>query len=245
MVRAIADVLARVRVSGREPADPASLDFLRLILLRHTDRRPIIGTPIDPVDLAAVVAAMRAQETELHTLRADQILELASAVYHAQRIGAAAPAWQVELAAWAGGTRPSGSGVPERATPALASSPDSGRRGASSVRAGHDTGAVFVVLFGRSDDPVDWLRAGEALSAGWLTATGRGIGVVPYSAPIEVIASRQAMRAMIASVGNPYLLLRLGRTGPAAPHGAGSSPAGRSVGQQSLLVVEPGVPRAG
>ncbi|MFD1364363.1 hypothetical protein [Actinoplanes sichuanensis] len=60
-----------------------------------------------------------------------------------------------------------------------------------------------------------------ALSAGWLTATMRGATVLPYSAPIEVIARRQAIRAMIASVGHPYLLLRLGRADPAAdpaPH---------------------------
>jgi hypothetical protein len=34
--------------------------------------------------------------------------------------------------------------------------------------------------------------------------------VVPHSAPIEVIATRQAMRTMIASTGWPYLVLRLG-----------------------------------
>jgi hypothetical protein len=59
------------------------------------------------------------------------------------------------------------------------------------------------------------LRAGEALSAGWLTATERGVSVLPHSAPIEVIATRQAMRAMIASIGYPYLVLRLGAIDPA------------------------------
>ncbi|MEU4558883.1 nitroreductase [Actinoplanes sp. NPDC023936] len=220
------DVLARLRITEREAADPASLESLRVIPLRHTDRRPIIGTPVDPADLAAVVAAIRAHDTDLHTLRPDQIIELAAAVDHAQRSEAADPAWQAELAAWAGGTRPSGSGVPDatipdRATPTTVPSRDFGHHGALPVSGGHDTAAVFVMLYGRGDDPVDWLRAGEALSAGWLTATGHGVCVVPYSAPIEVIASRQAMRAMIASVGHPYLLLRLGRPDPAAtlaPH---------------------------
>ncbi|MEV8510487.1 nitroreductase [Actinoplanes sp. NPDC051475] len=220
------DVLARLQAPDRKPADPASLRCLRTIPLRHTDRRPIIGTPVAAADLAAIVAAVRAQDTELHTLRADQVLELASAVEHAQRSEAADPAWLAELAAWAGGARPSGSGVPDaaipdRATPTTVPSRDFGRHGDLAVSAGHDTAAVFVMLYGRSDDPADWLRAGEALSAGWLTATDRGVSIVPYSAPIEVIASRQAMRAMIASVGHPYLLLRLGRTDPAAllaPH---------------------------
>jgi hypothetical protein len=41
------------------------------------------------------------------------------------------------------------------------------------------------------------------------------VSVVPLSAPIEVVSTRQAMRAMIASVGYPFLMLRLGRIDPA------------------------------
>ncbi|MDI6104135.1 nitroreductase [Actinoplanes sp. NEAU-A12] len=220
------DVLARLRVTGRAPTDPASVEYLRTIPLRHTDRRPVAGSPLDAADITAVVAAVQAQDTESHTLRPDQILELAAAVDHAQCSEAKDPAWRAELAAWAGGTRPSGSGVPDAAIPDRVTQTtvpgrDFGHHGDLPVGAAHDTAAVFVMLYGRGDDPIDWLRAGEALSAGWLTATARGATVLPYSAPIEVVASRQAMRAMIASVGHPYLLLRLGRTDTAAdlaPH---------------------------
>lgn len=92
---------------------------------------------------------------------------------------------------------------------------DFGHHGDLPVSAGHDKAAVFVMLYGNTDEPADWLRAGEALSAGWLTATEHGISVVPHSAPIEVIATRQAMRAMIANIGYPYLVLRLGTIDPA------------------------------
>ena len=54
------------------------------------------------------------------------------------------------------------------------------------ISAEHDKAAVFVMLYGRADEPLDWLRAGEALSAGWLTATELGVSVLPHSAPIEV-----------------------------------------------------------
>ena len=50
---------------------------------------------------------------------------------------------------------------------------------------------------------------------GWLTATGHGVSVLPHSAPIETVATRQALRAMIAGTGYPYLVLRLGSLDPA------------------------------
>jgi hypothetical protein len=91
---------------------------------------------------------------------------------------------------------------------------DFGHHGELPISAAYDKAATFVMLYGTTDEPVSWLRAGEALSAGWLTATERGISVLPHSAPIEVIAARQAMRAMIASVGFPFLVLRLATTDP-------------------------------
>jgi hypothetical protein len=75
------------------------------------------------------------------------------------------------------------------------------------------------MLYDGADEPLNWLRAGEALSAGWLTATAHGVSVLPHSAPAEVTATRQAMRAMIAGDGFPYVVLRLGTASavPCAP----------------------------
>jgi nitroreductase len=214
------DLLARIHIDGRTAVDQPSALHLRTIPVRHTDRRPVAGTPVAPADLAAIAAAAQAQDTELHTLRPDQVLELAAAADHAQRTEAADPDWQAELAYWTGGTRPTGTGVPdaaipERVTQTTVPGRDFGHHGELSVSAGHDTTAVFVMLYGSTDEPIRWLRAGEALSAAWLTATELGVSVLPHSAPIEVIATRQALRAMIASIGYPYLVLRLGATDPA------------------------------
>jgi nitroreductase len=214
------DLLARLHVEGRAAVDPASAPHLRTILLRHTDRRPVTGPPVDPADLAAITAAVRAQDTDLHTLRPDQVLELAAAADHAQRSEAANPAWQAELAYWTGAPRPSGAGVPDAAVPDRATQTtvpgrDFGHHGDLPVSAAHDKAATYVMLYGSADEPVNWLRAGEALSSCWLTATEHGVSVLPHSAPIEVVAARQAMRAMLSSVGHPFLVLRLGTTDPA------------------------------
>ncbi|GAA3923214.1 Acg family FMN-binding oxidoreductase [Actinoplanes auranticolor] len=216
------DLLARLHVEHRSPIDPASTTHLQNIALRHTDRRPVAGTRVQPAVLAAITTAVQEQGTHLHTLRPDQILELAAAADHAQRSEAADPAWRDELAYWTGGDRPAGAGVPDAAIPERATRTpvpgrDFGHHGELPVNAGHDKAATFVMLYGDTDEAAGWLCAGEALSAGWLTATAHGISVVPHSAPIEVIAARQAMRAMIASVGFPFLVLRLGTAGPADP----------------------------
>ncbi|MEV8510621.1 nitroreductase [Actinoplanes sp. NPDC051475] len=214
------DLLARLHVGGRAPVDPPSVLHLRTIPLRRTDRRPVTDTPVDPAGLAAITTAVEEQNTGLYTLRPDDVLELAAAADHAQRSEAADPAWQSELAYWTGAARPAGTGIsdaaiPDRATQTTVPGRDFGHHGALPVSAEHDKAAVFVMLYGNADEPLDWLRCGEALSAGWLTATEHRISVVPHSAPIEVIATRQAMRAMIASIGYPCLVLRLGTIGPA------------------------------
>jgi nitroreductase len=214
------ELLARLHVEGRTPVDSASALHLRTVPLRHTDRRPVTDVPVDPAGLAAVTTAVQAQDTGLHTLRPGQLLELAAAADHAQRSEAADPAWRAELAYWTGPARPSGSGIadaaiPDRAPQTTVPGRDFGHHGELPISAAHDREAVFVVLYGDTDEPVSWLRAGEALSAGWLTATEHGISVLPHSSPIEVIATRQAIRAMIASIGHPFLVLRLGTADPA------------------------------
>jgi hypothetical protein len=214
------DHLARIHVDGRAPVDQPTALHLRTIPLRHTDRRPVTGAPVQPQQLQAITAAVEAEDTWLHTLTSDQVLELASAAHHAQRTEAAESGWLEELAYWIGGTRPAGSGIPDAAIPdrsTLTTVPgrDFGHHGTLPISAEHDKTAVFVMLYGRTDEPRDWLRAGEALSAGWLTATEHGVSVLPHSAPIEVVSTRQAMRVILASTGYPYLLLRLGTIDPA------------------------------
>lgn len=216
------DHLALVHVNGHTPVDPPSVLHLRTVPLRHTDRRPVTGAPVGPAELAAITAAVESEGTWLHPLRPEQIIELASAADRAQRSEADQSAWQAELAYWTGGNRPPGTGVPDAAIPDRATSTtvpgrDFGHQGDLPVSAEHDQAAVFVMLYGRADEPLDWLRAGEALSAGWLTATEHGVSILPHSAPIEIVSTRQAMRAMIASVGYPYLVLRLGTIDPAEP----------------------------
>jgi hypothetical protein len=77
--------------------------------------------------------------------------------------------------------------------------------------------AAFSVLHGPGDLDADWMRAGEALAAGWLAATGRGVSVLPLSAPAVDAGVSARIRAFLAGRGRPYLVVRLLRhTGDAA-----------------------------
>ena len=209
------DHLANLRVYAPAPADPQAVRHVRTIPLRHTNRRPVIGPPVGPEDLRAITAAVRAEAAWLHVLRPEQVRELAAAANHAQITDAGVPEWRTELAYWTSGTRPTGTGItsttiPQGAPQTTVPGRDSDHWGDLPISAEHDRAALFAVLYGQSDERRDWLRAGEALSACWLTATERGISVMPLSAPVEVAGTRDTLRRLLSYLNHPFLVLRIG-----------------------------------
>ena len=213
------DHLAHLRVYAPAPADPQAVRHVRTIPLRHTNRRPVVGPPVGPEDVRAITAAVRAESAWLHMLRPEQVIELAAAADHAQRTEDGVPQWRTELAYWTGGTRLARTGItsaaiPQHAPQTTAPSRDAGQAGDLAISVEHDRAALFAILYGQSDEPRDWLRAGEALCAGWLTATERGISVMPLSAPVEVMSTRETMRRILAYLNHPFLVLRFGTVDP-------------------------------
>jgi hypothetical protein len=152
---------------------------------------------------------------DVHVLRRDQVIDLAAAVGRAQRAEDTDARQSAELAAWVGGERSGGTGVPDVAIPDAAPQTtvpgrDFGVTGSLPPGAGHDEAAVFAVLYGRADTEANWLRAGEALAAGWLDAVRHGLTLLPFSAPVEIASTRHLLREMLAGIGYPYLVVRLG-----------------------------------
>jgi len=213
------DHLAAVDLDQRIDVTADAMRLFQAMRMRHTDRRPVADTPVAAEALAAVRSAITAEGADVHVLTADQVLELGSASARADQIEVMDPQQREELAYWIGGDRVSGTGVPDTA---LVDSPpqtvvpgrDFARYGTLTAGEGHDRAAVFAVLFGRNDEPQDWLRAGEAMSAGWLIAAELGLSVLPFSAVIEVIATRELLRQQLSGIGHPYLVLRLGSPDP-------------------------------
>jgi hypothetical protein len=184
--------LARLVAVRAEPSAADDARQAHAIRERHTDHRPVTGSPLRPKDLAAITAAFGAEApaVAVHVLRSDEILSLVVATEPAGDVEPDEAQWRDELTRWAG-------------------------RGRSAARA-----ATFAVLHGPADRHADWLRAGEALSAGWLTATDLGVSVLPLSAPIERPAARDAMQRVLDDLGSTYLVVRLGQhaTDSVAPY---------------------------
>jgi hypothetical protein len=209
------DHVARLCIEGPAAVEPHTVLLAQAVRERHTDRRPVTGAPLATEALRAIAAAVEDEATRLHVLAPDQVYDLAAATSHAQEAEAVETEWQEEMARWTGGVRAAGLGVPTSAIPQSAPQTtvpgrDFGNTGDLTGVGGHDASAIFGVLYGAGEDRLDWLRAGEALSAAWLTATTLGVSLLPLSAPVEVAVTREAVRRLLADLGRPYLALRLG-----------------------------------
>ncbi|MFC6020732.1 Acg family FMN-binding oxidoreductase [Plantactinospora solaniradicis] len=212
------DLLAQLRLTGRTPVTPEATRLAQTIRVRHTDRRPVSAETVPADALRAIEKAVSA-EARIRVLSADQVLELAAVASRAGAVEGAEPEVHEELEYWTGRTPPAGTGLPaevlpEREQETTVPGRDFGRPGTLPIGPGHDRTAVYAVLYGDEDEPRDWLRAGEALSAGWLRATELGVSVVPLSGVIEVASTRQTLRVVLAGLGHPYLVLRLGIADP-------------------------------
>jgi nitroreductase len=222
------DLLAKLLVTGRITADAAATRLAQVIPDRRTDRRPVSDQPLPAASMDTIAAAARAH-TRLHVLTPDQILLLASAAREAAAVQADDPGVAAELAYWTDPAAPEGTGVPagvlpERPPQTTVPGRGFGRAGTLPIGPGHDRAAVYVLLFADSDEPRSWLASGEALSAAWLTATALGVSVVPLNDVIEVVHARQILRRILAGLGHPHLVLRLGIADPEPRRHAAQTP---------------------
>jgi len=221
------DHVARIRLGQHVGVTAEAIRQFQAAEIRRTDRRPLTGTPVPPAALAAVRTAVEAAPAHLHTLRPEQVSELAVAAGRAETLAAADPQSRAELRYWVGGAHPAGTGLPETAIPTQPPHTtvpvrDFGRPGTLPVddppaRERGDAAATYAVIFGDQDTPAAWLAAGEALSAAWLVATGHGVALLPFSAPVEAPATRAVLRRVLAGIGHPQLVLRLGLADPDHP----------------------------
>jgi nitroreductase len=68
-----------------------------------------------------------------------------------------------------------------------------------------------ILLYDADDSRASWLRAGESLSALWLSAVRDGLSVVPLSQVIEVPETRDALQhQVLGDLAVPLLLARVG-----------------------------------
>jgi len=210
------ELLARIRLGDEVPPDPEAQLMAAAIPRRRTDRRAFGEREVTGFELTKLRRFVESEGAYLHVVRPDQVVMLAISSELAGGAELNAPAYRAELHKWTSRPGFTGDGVPPatavqpelRRVPTRDFTPDA----TAGLTAGvaHDQGAAFVIVFGDDDQPANLLRGGEALSALLLLATADGLATAPISDAIEVEWPRHLLRGLLADIGEPYLVVRLG-----------------------------------
>lgn len=210
------DLLARIRVADAGEPQRAEVRLQLAMALRHTDRRPFADVEVPPAAARRLTAAAEGEGAHLRVLRPEEVVTLAAAAVRAAETELMDPRYRSELSAWTG--RPAGTrdGIP----PDTAAHPEPRPVPLRNLDPGGlpdvathdlvDRYACYAVLYTDTDAPVDWLAAGEALSAVLLTATDERLAASPISDVVEVPAARQLLRDLLGGAGYPMVALRVG-----------------------------------
>lgn len=210
------DLLARLSIRGPHRASSTDLAQARGIKLRHSDRRSIAAPGhVDDQTIERLRTLATDCGARLHRVATDELPYLATAARRAQAIEARTETYQHDLAAWTE-NRAKGEGVPAdtlvatipRAVPIRDFTHNS--EAGLHPGFGDDTNADFLILATASDNELDWLRCGEAMSAVWLTATAEDIAASVLSDVIEVAGARAVLSGLVPGHEHPQLVLRIG-----------------------------------
>lgn len=208
-------LLARVTLTagGGEPrlaALGAAVD------VRRTERGPFQDEPLPAGLLDRMTAAALDEGVTLHPVDQAARRLVAGLVAQGDRVQFRDPAWRRELASWmhpaSAGDGLRTSAVTRPVARAVVTHVDLG--GPTSHR---DADLVWgapelVVLTTGSDNPDDWLRAGQGLQRALLSAAAEGVSAGFLNQPCQVGgALRERLGLAVGSRDVPQLLLRLGR----------------------------------
>ncbi len=215
--------LATITVQpGRGSADDAAL--ASSIERRRTDRRRMSHRPVLSHQIRSLAKqASRAGALLLPVTGPALRHHLTAALVHAAHTQAQTPGYLAELQVWTHRHAGARDGIPVANVPphpvgliepsVLRNFP-TGRLSQPSQLPGHgpaDDAAEFLVLATPGDEPIDRLRAGEAMSAVLLAATQLGLATTPLSQALEVDMTRQELQHQVLHIPeHPHLIIRVG-----------------------------------
>ena len=205
---------------------PASEDDMRLataILQRHThrgpfDRRAVPAAVLDVLRDAAQAEGGRLQQV----VSEDHLVELEVLLAGADSMEERDERYREELAKWVHESAARADGIPVAAVAQAAGSSLRQRDFTLGHPAALDGSApapdqpAVVVLTTDDDEPISWLRAGQALAAMLLRAADLGVQAQPLGQVTDILAYRLGLRQTLGLMGLPQLVLRMGYapTGP-------------------------------
>jgi nitroreductase len=214
-------LLASVQLEPARPASSQEREMFDAIHQRHTSRAPFSSRPIpDPVQIGLEQEAgcEFALLRMLNVRDAQVVLDRAAA---AEKMLAADFDHRVELARWVG--TEGDDGVPASSLghrPAAEPAPvrDFGYASPTTVRpsGSYELQPRLAVLSTASDEPGDWLRAGQALQRVLLTATRNGLASSLLYQPIELHDRERRDEGWWPWPECPQIIIRFGYGPPGA-----------------------------
>jgi hypothetical protein len=191
------------------------------IRIRSTNRRAFDGRRPSPESIARWRAAAAQEDSILVELdRPDQRRTVAAISRRADALETADPHYRAELRAWTGVPAGRSDGVPACVIPPTETRAAEGL--ALRDFDAHDTGTLpahvgaagdptLLVLGSKVDDPLAWLRTGEALERILLDMANYGWSTSPLSQALELPSTRLALARDLGLPFYPQLLIRVGR----------------------------------
>jgi hypothetical protein len=228
-VRLLPDPVDR-RLVARVDLDPAHRrpgvlsGLYPMVAARRTNRHPFAERPVPPAAVAAMTEAAEAEGAVLrvHTDGAE-VQRLIGLLHEADRVERTRPGVRQERAGWVGTSR--FDGIPEHALGPVPADPRTlfrDLRATDTHRHVVET-AVFepaptvAVLSTRHDEPVDQVRAGQALERVLLVATLHGLSASFANQPLDDHELRRLTRSPVSGVGHGQMIMRLGFGPPVPP----------------------------
>ncbi|GAA4659264.1 MULTISPECIES: Acg family FMN-binding oxidoreductase [Amycolatopsis] len=223
------ELVALVGAGGVHHPAPADEVLARAVFRRRSNRRPFTDQPVPVRVRESLVRAARVEGAELFVLEEPARLdEAARLLRRAEHVQSQDPAFREELRRWTVEGRDREDGVP-----VLAGGPRPAVGSLLSLRqyADEDTRAerpyeqqpLVAVLASYTDTALAHLRTGQAMQRVLLTAASQGISASFLSQPVEVPATRTALRALVGGRAHPQAMLRFGYGFPSP--GTGRRPA--------------------
>jgi hypothetical protein len=215
------DLLATLVLGARHITTDDDHDLMRSILLRRTNRRAFEARPVPALSSDLLISAAADEGVTMVRLDPSQKHAIATLIDQADRMQYADPSFRAEIAQWLipfGSSRRDGIPFSEKEYGSVfpftmmrsLRSPHLGDElGEIEQRLVEDSPAVFVIGTD-SDDPVDWLRSGEALEAVLLRATNLGLSASFLNQVLESPGLRSNVAMLAPTVRYPQMVFRLG-----------------------------------
>ena len=214
-------LLARLTPTG-EPADWTPLSRLEPQLeRRRTNRRRFATDPV-PAELRyEMIQAVDEESALFFELRSEkQRAIVAELSQEADAVQNADPSYRAELRAWTTDDLTRRDGVPAMAVPHVDGHSgdeipirdfDTHGRGWLPTKTESTQDQFLMLLGGSEDNPLAWLRTGEALERLWLEITRHDLVASLLTQVVEVSVTRDVLRRELQLSMFPHVLLRIGR----------------------------------